>query len=128
MLNLGSRQVSNLLKATYTKDGRCHKNGVDYFQKEKFEHSAVKKKISDVFGKVPHKKILVVWDVKDDSVIPCAAKDPYNIEIWKIQELLQKFGKYVSGSRDDVLRIMELVSLSQKEGRASSKKKSVNRI
>lgn len=24
------------LKATYAKKGRCHKNGVDYFAKEKF--------------------------------------------------------------------------------------------
>jgi len=32
-------------KATYTKDGRCHRNGLDYFRKEKFEHSTVKQRI-----------------------------------------------------------------------------------
>jgi len=100
---------------TYTKKGKrigtAHRIGLDFFNKEKFEHEAIKKKILDVFGEVPYRKILVVWNVEDDSVIPYA-KETYKIEIWKIQEMLQRFGKYVSGSRDDVLRTMELVYLS----------------
>jgi hypothetical protein len=50
-------------KATYTKDGRCHKNGLDYFQLEKFEHSKIKDKVKELFGDAEYHKCLVVWNL-----------------------------------------------------------------
>lgn len=96
---------------TYVNKGRFkgipHRIGLDFFDKEKFEHPKVKQKIIDVFGKTPYEKILVVWDVKDPTIVPYAKKE-YGINIWLIRDLLENLGKHVSGSRDDVLRLAEL--------------------
>lgn len=100
-------------KATYTKDGRCHRNGLDYFQKEKFEHPSVKQKIRELFGKVDYHKILVVWRTMDHKTLTEIAEKEYGIEIMPISLLILKFtsDRTTSGSRDDILRTMELVSL-----------------
>jgi hypothetical protein len=106
------------LKATYTKDGRCHKNGLDYFSREKFEHPIVKQKIRELFGKSDYHKVLVVWDTEDNfKVLPQIAEREYGIEIMGLRGIIHEFThkKITSGSRDDILRIMELVSLVQKE-------------
>ena len=95
-------------KATYTKDGRCHKDGVDYFDKEKFEHPKVKEKIREFFGDSEYKKWLVVWDVKNKNVVTKAQLE-YDISIYWIHELISNLRqqKLTSGSRDDVLRLIE---------------------
>ena len=106
------------LEATYTKNGRCHKNGLDYFHKEKFEHPAVKKKIRELFGNEKYTKVLFIWDAQDKFAdTPRIAKEKYCIEIMGLRAVIGVFKelKLPSGSRDDVLRIMELVSLVDKE-------------
>ena len=99
------------LKATYTKKGRCHRNGVDFFLKNKFDHPFVLEKIHEIFGNVPYEKWLVVWTVQDDSVTKEAYKK-FGIEVRKIWQFvfqMIKEGK-TRGSRDDVLRIIEFMS------------------
>jgi len=106
------------LKATYTKSGKCHKNGVDYFQEKKFEHSYIKEKVQRLFGKEDYTKILVVWDVLDYNIIK-QAKEQYDIEIWFIDilisqlQMLSDMGLF-KGSRDDVLRTLELITAKYK--------------
>jgi hypothetical protein len=106
------------LEATYTKRGTCHRNGLDYFNKEKFEHPAVKKKILELFGNVPYSKVLFIWDTQcGGGTIRRIAKEKYGIEIMDLGAIIAVFKglKLPSGSRDDVLRIMELVSKLDKE-------------
>jgi hypothetical protein len=97
---------------TYTKTGKhigtAHRIGLDFFDKEKFEHINVKEKITEIFGESQHKKILVVWDVNDPTVVGYA-ETKYGIDIWTIRDLIKKLMiKRISGSRDDVLRLAEL--------------------
>lgn len=87
-----------------------------YFQEDKFEHPTVKQKIRELFGDVVYHKILVVWNIKDDHVID-VAKERFSIEIRYMQEILQELREAVScgkikGSRDDILRTVELVNKS----------------
>jgi len=113
------------LEATYTKDGRCHKDGIDYFHKEKFEHPIVKQKIHELFGDSDYHKVLVVWDTKDNfKVLPKIAEKEYGIEIRRLRDMIQHFmmRKVTSGSRDDVLRLMELIALEKRESLQESYK------
>jgi hypothetical protein len=48
-------------KATYTKNGVCNKNGLDYFEKQKFENPFIKEKIKEIFANQPYFKTWVVW-------------------------------------------------------------------
>jgi hypothetical protein len=91
----------------------------DEFHKKKFDYSTVKQKIREVFGNVAYNKVLVVWKVKNQQVID-TAKEKFHIEIRLMGDILKELQEAVSrgeikGSRDDVLRIMELVSLVKQE-------------
>jgi hypothetical protein len=99
-------------KDTFTSGGRAHKRGIDYFDKEKFKHPVILDKIKAIFGNLDYQKVLVVWDVENPSVVS-SAKEKYNIEIRFLDEMLDEF--YFSeakGSRDDILRLIELFSLN----------------
>jgi hypothetical protein len=105
-------------KDTHTSKGRPHKIGLDYFQKEKFEHPVVKDKIHELFGESQYRKILVVWNTEDDFLaLPTIAKERYGFDILGlrkiIHELMQKKGS--TGSRDDIVRLMELMAIEEKE-------------
>jgi hypothetical protein len=95
---------------TQTKSGRKHRRGIDTLDAIKFK--PVKDAVTEIFGSKKYKKVLVVWDVEDKSVIEQAKRFPYNIEIWEISdimsELIQKVG--TKSYRDDVLRTVQLVS------------------
>lgn len=114
-------------KATYTKDGKCHKNGLDYFSKEKFDHPTVREKIRELFGSDDYTRILVIWNTQDDfEVIPEKALDKYRIHLMSLKSIINGFTnkQVTSGSRDDVLRVLELVSLIQKEKSREKKRES----
>ena len=101
-------------KDTYTSKGRPHKRGLDYFDKEKFRHKAVVSTIQDIFGNVDYKKILVVWEVENDSIIGYGKKN-YGIYIWFVTDIIEKLDEriykgLIRGSRDDVLRTIELIT------------------
>jgi len=112
-------------KDTYSIRGNVkipHRDGIDFFHREKFKHKNVKEKILEIFGKEPYQKILVVWDVDNPSVISLAERK-YNIEIRFIDEIIDEIidkGK-VRGSRDDVLRLIELMSLLETKEEKRSK-------
>jgi CRISPR/Cas system-associated exonuclease Cas4 (RecB family) len=78
----------------------------------------VKDKVHELFGKSDYQKILVVWNTENDFlVLPRIAKEKYGFEILSlrkiIHELKQKKGS--TGSRDDIMRPMELISIEEKE-------------
>ena len=96
---------------TQTKDGRKHRRGMDTLNEIKFIHPTVTNKVTEIFGSSDYKKVLVVWDVQDSKVIE-QAKDEYNIEVWKISEVINQLMKEVKTRpyRDDVLRTIQLIS------------------
>lgn len=101
---------------TYTKTGRAHRRGLNFFAKEKFNHPAVLEKVRALFGNLNYRKVLVVWDVQDKSVVT-QAKELYGIEVWFLKEILVHLTTKINtrGSRDDILRMIELVALSLEE-------------
>ena len=94
---------------TQTKSGRKHRRGIDTLDAIKFK--PVKDAVKEMFGSSEYKKVLVVWDVEDSSVIE-QAKSVYNIEIWKISNIMRELIREVKTKpyRDDVLRTIQLIS------------------
>jgi len=80
---------------------------------EKFENVHVVNKIHEIFGdEKKYNKILVVWDVQN-GVVDEAEK--HGVEIWYIVERLMELvgaqlGGTSKGSRDDILRTVELMA------------------
>jgi len=96
---------------TQTKSGRKHRRGLDTLNAIKFAHSTVVNAVKEIFGGGEYKKVLVVWDVEDSSVIE-HARSIYNIEIWKISNIMNELIREVKTKayRDDVLRTLQLIS------------------
>jgi len=97
---------------TQTKSGRKHRRGLDTLNEIKFAHPTVVKAIREIFGSGEYKKVLVVWEVEDASVIEQAKRSPYKIEIWKMSDILSELIREVrtKAYRDDVLRTIQLIS------------------
>jgi hypothetical protein len=95
---------------TQTKSGRKHRRGIDTLNAIKFR--PVKEAVTEIFGNSKYRKVLVVWDVEDNSVIEQAQRSPYNIEIWKISNIMSELIRQVGTKsyRDDVLRTIQLIS------------------
>jgi len=110
----------NLRKnATYTKSGTCHRNGVDFFIKEKFNHPAIREKIVEIFGREEYyQKTLVVWDISDNSIVPWS-KTQYDLNICFMDDFLNELmrKRVLRGSRDDILRTVELLQESWKKAK-----------
>ena len=96
---------------TQTKSGRKHRRGLDTLNEIKFAHPTVVNAVKEIFGGDEYRKVLVVWDVEDSSVIE-QAKSIYNIEIWKISDIISKLMQEVKSKpyRNDVLRTIQLIS------------------
>ena len=99
---------------TKTKKGTSRKDGLDYFFREKFNHSAVREKIKLFFGERTYHKILCIYDyIRDDNttnMMPIKAMKNFGISLlsisWVIDQLKQFRDK--KGSRDDILRLLDL--------------------
>src|SRR4030067_3168985 len=71
-----------------TKSGRKHRRGMDTLSEIKFAPSTVVKAITEIFGSSDYRKVLVVWEVEDESVIE-QAKRRYDIDVWKMSNVLK---------------------------------------
>jgi uncharacterized Zn finger protein len=96
---------------TQTKSGRKHRRGLDTLNEIKFAHPTVVSAVKEIFGSCEYRKVLVVWDVEDSAVIE-QAKSLYDIEIWKVSDLMNRLIQEVKTKafRDDVLRTIQLIS------------------
>ena len=94
---------------TQTRSGRKHRRGLDTLNAIKFK--PVEDAVKEMFGSSEYKKTLVVWDVEDSSVIE-QAKSVYDIEVWKISNIMRELIREVKTKpyRDDVLRTIQLIS------------------
>jgi len=104
-------------KATKKKDGTSHKDGLDYFEKEKFEHSAVLARIKKLFGDKDYEKVLVVHDTEEpkDALIQ-KALEKYGIHILLMKDIIADLKEEVEvrGSRDDIMRFLELIAFEER--------------
>src|SRR3990170_4990412 len=58
---------------TQTVSGRKHRRGMDTLSEIKFSPPTVVKAITEIFGNSEYSKVLVVWEVEDESVIEQAS-------------------------------------------------------
>jgi hypothetical protein len=121
---LTSKSFALREKDTFTSTGKVHKRGLDYFHKEKFEHQAIQEKIREFFGNHYHHRVLLVWHAQDRFIgfLTKIAKKKYDIELLSFQTIIHVLSqrKYSIGSRDDIMRTMELIATMRhyKEARA----------
>jgi len=112
----------------YVKLGKEKGKGIEWFSKEKFEHESVKNKIYEILGYTQYQKILVVYGVntgKYDTIpLPEIAYRQYGIQVWHILDLIYILKEQISnlGSRDDILRFIELIGYHEKKSRAELNK------
>jgi hypothetical protein len=94
---------------TQTKKGQKHRRGLDTLNAIKFK--PVEDAVKEIFGDANYKRVLVVWDVEEDSVIE-KAKSDYGIEIWKMADIISELMREVGSKayRDDILRTVQLIS------------------
>lgn len=110
----GDGESFNLLafaRAPETRNGRKHRRGLDTLNEIKFVYPTVVNGVKEIFGSGEYKKVLVVWDIQDSSVIK-KAKSIYNIDVWKISNVISELMREVKSRpyRDDVLRTIQLIS------------------
>ena len=105
-------------QATKRKGGAPYRDGLDYFKKEKFEHSAVLARIKELLGDKDYEKVLVVHDTEEprDALIQ-KALEKYGIRILLMKDIIAdlKEEAEVRGSRDDVMRFVELIAYEDRE-------------
>ncbi len=96
---------------TQTRNGRKHRRGMDTLNAIKFSHPTIVNAVAEIFGSSDYRKVLVVWDVEDESVIE-KTKKLYGIEIWRMSDILTELIREVKTKayRDDVLRTLQLIS------------------
>jgi hypothetical protein len=96
---------------TQTKTGRKHRRGLDTLHQIKFAHPTMVHAIKQIFNTTDYCKILVVWEVENNTVIK-KAKELYNIEIWKMPNIIQELSQKVNTKayRNDILRTIQLIS------------------
>jgi hypothetical protein len=96
---------------TRTKNGRKHRRGLDTLNEIKFTNPTVANAVEKIFGSGKYEKVLVVWDVEEESVIE-QAKSLYDIEVWKVSDIMGELIREVKTKayRDDVLRTLQLIS------------------
>jgi len=105
-------------EASKKQNGTTRRDGLDYFRKEKFGHPAIAAKIRELFGDSDYEKVLVVYKTEEptDSFIEKAFKES-GIRILLISDIITDLKEEikVTGSRDDVIRFVELTAFGDRE-------------
>jgi hypothetical protein len=97
---------------TETKSGQRHRRGMDTLSAIKFKPPVVVSAIREIFGSPEYRKVLVAWEVEDETVIEQSQKT-YGTEIWLLSDVLNELIQEVGTKayRDDVLRTVQLISM-----------------
>jgi Tfp pilus assembly pilus retraction ATPase PilT len=92
---------------------------MDTLNEIKFSHPTVVKAVREIFGSSEYRKVLVVWEIEDESVIE-QAKSRYRIEVWKMSDIMSELMREVKTKayRDDVLRTIQHISRRVSNSRA----------
>ena len=104
-------------KDTYTSKGKAYRIGLDYFSEKKFNHPMITEKIRQFFGESDYHKVLVVWHAGNLPAYSRIALEKYGFDVWALRNIFTELVEKgcTSGSRDDVIRVVELLSLYNKE-------------
>jgi hypothetical protein len=122
----GSRKEIDLLAVNLTTGTKYHvessvrttqklrKENMNSIAKKKFDHPAIKETIKGFFGEPKYHRWLVIQPQKVDPDLEIVAKE-FGIEIRSIEEIVRMIMRKIVrfGSRDDVLRILEIVKLKE---------------
>lgn len=92
---------------TQTRAGRKHKRGLDTLNEIKFSPPEVVNACREFFGDSEYRKVLVVWDVQEPSVIE-QAKERYGIEVWRISDIIAELMRKVGTKAHRSIQIMAL--------------------
>jgi hypothetical protein len=98
------------VKSTMTLDGKSHKNGLDFFLREKFDREMIISYLQRLFGTSEYRKVILVLDIypQDREAVKEAAKK-MKIEIWLMRDLILALSEIeAENSSDDILRIIKL--------------------
>lgn len=108
------------LKDTQTKLGIKHKVGLDTLSETKFLNPTVVEGCNKIFGCEAYRRVLVIWDTRESNVVD-EAKRLYGIEVWRISDVINELMSEISTKayRDDILRILQLLSLPNANNRGS---------
>jgi hypothetical protein len=103
-------------KSTMTLDGKSHKNGLDYFLRERFDRVEIISYLERLFGISDYHKVLLVMDVysQDRETVKETARR-MNVEIWLMRDLILALSE-IEGekSTDETLRIIKLCKAALK--------------
>jgi hypothetical protein len=99
------------VKASVKSDGSDHRDGLDYFVRVKFDQKA-REFIKEITGMENCQKVIVLAKIhKGEESQVYDESERLGIKIWKIQDIIKELSKIpLKGSRDDILRIIELFS------------------
>jgi hypothetical protein len=105
-------------KATKKENGTSHKDGLDYFKKEKFDHEMVIARIKELFGDLNYNRVLVVHGTEEptDSFIQKAFQK-FGIHVLLMKDIIADLTEEVKikGSRDDIMRFVELIAFEERK-------------
>jgi len=98
------------IKSTMTFDGRSHKNGLDFFAREKFDREMITSYLHRLFGTSDYNKVILVLDIfpQDREALKEAAKK-MKIEIWLMRDIILALSEIeAENSTDETIRIIRL--------------------
>lgn len=102
---------------TKDKNGKTRRNGLGYFATKKFNNPYVIEKIKLYFKEEPYTKILYVFDCDKEgqyagtNFIPSEAQKNFGFIVKPISDIIERLKQFnaIKGSRDDVLRTLDLI-------------------
>jgi hypothetical protein len=97
-------------------DGKSHKNGLDYFARDRFDRVEITSYLERLFESSDYRRVIVVIDVhsQDRESVKEAAKK-IKIEIWLMRDIILALSEIESeDSSDETLRIIKLCKAALK--------------
>jgi len=97
-------------KSTMTLEGRSHKNGLDYFSRERFDREVVTSYLERLFGSSDYRKVILVLDIHpQDKIAVQETAKKMKIEIWYMQDIIVALSEIAGeDSTDETLRIIRM--------------------
>lgn len=113
---MGTSRTVRIREIDSPSKGIPRRRGLDYFKQHKFDDKNVTERINEIFGNSDYDKYLVVWECVNPSVLSLA-KEKYGFNILFMRDIIADLREEVkvSGSRDDVMRFVELIASERRE-------------
>ena len=97
-------------------DGKSHKNGLDYFARDRFDRIEITSYLERLFGTSDFRRVILVMDIhpQDRESVKEAARK-IKVEIWFMRDIILALSE-IEGedSSDETLRIIKLCKAALK--------------